>query len=119
MSWGETLALFRVLAGDPTSQVAVAVHAYAYPLSREGFMLADLYDVTLAANWNGKRTRPKPYPRPTDKGPKRLGDTGGRTRAQVLAILAEHRDGTPTPAGPAHPTRDARGRFVRRPRPNP
>lgn len=95
--WGETASLFRALVNDPTSHVAVAVHGLTGPLTREGYILADLYDVFMFANWNRKGTRPKPYPRPSDEPPPRIGNTGGRSRDEVLAILAAH----------GHPPREA------------
>lgn len=117
MPWGETWALYQHLITDPTSAVAVAVHGLAHPLSREGYTLADLYDVLLSANWADKHRRPKPYPRPTDKPPPRLGNPGRWTQTQIRAVLAVRGHGPqPVPAPAARlPHRDKRGRFTRAP----
>lgn len=90
MTWGEAIRLTRVLANDPASMVAAALAGWKYPFPREAAILADLFDVQLASK---SAKRPKPYPRPwpdgtTDK--KHYGDTGGRTRAEVVAILNAH-----------------------------
>lgn len=111
VSWAESLSLFRVLVNDPSSNVAAAVHGMLHPFSREAFILADAYDLTLSANWSGKGTSPKPYPRPTDKGNSgRLGDASKFTQAEVLALLAS-RGPQPIPPPSGRP-RDARGRFI-------
>lgn len=86
IGWGEALDLVRVLRADPSSQLAASVEGWDYPLERIGWMLADLIDVQgMAAA--GKRW--KSYPRPIKAKDKRQrwGDTGGRTRAEVVEIL--------------------------------
>ena len=108
MPWAETLALFRVLVNDPTSHIAAAIRGYLHPWSREAFVLADLYDLTVAAHSNGKG-RSKPYPRPTDEPPKRIGDASLLTQAEILAALAERGHG---PGARRPRRRDARGRFA-------
>lgn len=112
VSWAESLSLFRVLVSDPSSNVAAAVHGMLHPFSREAFILADAYDLTLSANWSGKGSAPKPYPRPTDSKASagRLGDTSKFTQAEVRALLASRGpQQTPPPTGRP---RDARGRFI-------
>ena len=51
----------------------------------------DLFDVTVMANTDSKNGRPKPHNgRPftiEDRERKRYGNTGGRTRAEVVEIL--------------------------------
>lgn len=64
MAWHETASLTRTLLTDPGSHVSAAASGWKHPMSREGFMLADLFDLTHQAH-SGKK-RPKPYPRPTD-----------------------------------------------------
>lgn len=84
--WDEALDLVRVLRADPSSQLAASIEGWDYPLERAGWMLADLIDVQLAKA--GAKNR-KPYPRPVK--PKdtsqHWGDTGDRTRAEVVQIL--------------------------------
>ena len=117
--WGETLALFRILKADPSSHVAAAIHGMQSPWSREAFLLADVYDLTLAVNWANKHKDPTPYPRPTDPPPAKWGNTGGRSPDECRAILAARGhfvDTVPVlTASPPRPYRDPRGRFARRP----
>lgn len=61
MDWGEAWRLTRVLMTDPSSRVMVALAGWDFPLSREGAVLADLYDLTLRVN---SKKPPFPYPRP-------------------------------------------------------
>lgn len=86
IGWDEALDLVRVLRADPSSQLAASLEGWDYPLSRDGWMLADLIDVQgqMAA---GKKW--KSYPRPVKAKGKtqNWGDTGGRTRSEVVAIL--------------------------------
>lgn len=57
-------------------------------------ILADLFDLTAAAHSSRKR-KPKPHPiRPwSSRKRERYGNTGGRTREQVQALLARARRG--------------------------
>lgn len=63
MPWAEAIRLIGVLASDPSSHVCASINRWDAPRSREWFLLADLFDVTLASV--SKKT-PKPYPRPTN-----------------------------------------------------
>lgn len=101
MAWHESWDLTQQLLSDPTSAVHAAVADWAHPTTREALVAADLFDLT-ASIASGKR-QPKPYPRPWDPQPKRMGDTGGRTREQIEAILAS--------LHAPEATRDARGRL--------
>lgn len=56
--------LTQELAKDPSSHVAAAVNGWPVPWPQEAFVLANLYDL-----WSDKNA--KPYPRPTDQGPRR------------------------------------------------
>lgn len=89
MGWDEALRLFRILRADPSSSLAAAIEEWKYPLSREAAIFADLYDLEYAKT--GAKGR-KPYPRPFDtKGStRRMGNTGGRSRDEVEAILRAH-----------------------------
>lgn len=89
IGWSEALDLVRVLRADPSSQIAAGLEGWEYPLDRIAWMLADLIDIQ-GGKAMGKKW--KPYPRPIkakDKD-KRWGNTGGRSRAQVVAILNAH-----------------------------
>lgn len=82
MTWREALALTRELYRDPASHVSAAVAEWAHPMSREAFVLADVYDVMAKANF--KNTRP--YPRPTNQ-PKRS-QRPRHSQATIRAALA-------------------------------
>lgn len=86
IEWGEALRLVRIIRSDAGSQFAASVEGWEYPLSRIGWMLADLIDVQGSSK-AGKKW--KTYPRPTKKSKdsQRWGDTGGRTRTEVVTIL--------------------------------
>lgn len=88
IGWGEALDLVRVLRADPSSMLAAAIEGWDYPLDRLGWMLADLIDVTGASaagkKWKTYEGRPL---KPKDNRKQQWGDTGGRTRAEVVAIL--------------------------------
>jgi hypothetical protein len=81
-----------ILRSDPSSAIAAALEGWDHPISREALLLADLYDLNAAIN-SPKNKRPKPHPmRPwKNRDVQRRGNTGGRTRAQVEAILAAAR----------------------------
>lgn len=94
MPWGEALRLTQTLAADPTSQISTALAGWDYPTSREAMALMDAYDLSHMVAWSnagGKGAKPKPYPRPWRtaevEGVRRLGNTEGRSRAEVVAYL--------------------------------
>lgn len=112
MAWHETWNLTQELVRDPTSHVAASIAEWVHPISHESMVLRDLYD--LLAHVNSGRRKPKPYPRPWDPKPKRMGSTGGRNREQVLALLRSRGHGVRPPLrrdrnGRLH---GAQGRFV-------
>ena len=94
---GETVTLSEmarlvvILRADPSSAIASALEGWDYPISREALAILDLYDVTVLANSDTKKGRPKPHGgRPfklNDRQERKFGDTGGRTRAEVAEIL--------------------------------
>ena len=91
MGWAEVVRLTGILRKDPSSAIAASMEGWKYPISREALLFADLYDLTVAANTDSKR-RPKPHPgRPFDvdgsRDVKKYGSTGGRTQAEVVALL--------------------------------
>lgn len=65
LAWRESWMLLTQLLNDSTSHTFAAVAGWRYPFSPEARALADLYDLTVAANTEKKkRKRAKPYPRP-------------------------------------------------------
>lgn len=73
MSYGEAYRLTKELAVEPGSRVFAAVSGWAYPMSREALVTADLIDVIARAMFQRVHTT---YPRPWD-GPDvtRIGGT--------------------------------------------
>lgn len=66
------------------------MQGWDHPFSREAMILADLFDLTnLIATDSKHRNQLKPHPsRPwKDERHERFGDTGGRSRDEVMAIL--------------------------------
>lgn len=90
IGWDEAIDLVRVIRSDPSSQTAAAIEGWDYPLDRVGWVLAHMSDVLEAAHLK----KPTGYnPRPVkaqDKSRQRWGNTGGRTRAEIVAILNAH-----------------------------
>lgn len=94
---GDTITLFEmarlvvILRSDPSSAISAALEGWDYPISRETLALLDIYDLTVAANSDPKKGRPKPHggrPFPMDdRREQRWGDTGGRSRAEIVKIL--------------------------------
>jgi hypothetical protein len=85
--WGEAVRLARMLAADPSSHVAAAVHGWQHPWTREAMLLADVFDLTQVVNWAEKHRQPQLYPRPWDPPPERLGNAGQLTQAEIRAAL--------------------------------
>jgi len=90
MTWDEAYDLARGLLADPTSRLAAARSGWDHPLSREAMTLADLYDLTVAANSDRRKGKPKPYPRPfkpKGKGSQHATAAPTVTQAQIDAAL--------------------------------
>lgn len=90
MSWADAWAVTTELARDPSSRIGAALAGWSHPMPREALVLADLYDLQLAANTDKKkRGQAKPYPRPW-----KTKDSGRRStrpavdQATVRAALA-------------------------------
>lgn len=66
MSYGEAIRLARVLASDPSSEIAAALSGWSHSLSRTDVTLRDLYDLQHASK---SQRKPQPYPRPWDERP--------------------------------------------------
>jgi len=105
MGWGEACRMVDILCADPSSCVGAAVAGWDHPMSREGLVLMDLFDLQ---HFSKVEKAPDPYKRPwPDPNVKHRGRTN-LPREAVIAILARFGHGTP----PGR-KRDARGRFVK------
>lgn len=99
MAWGEAIRLTKILAGDPSSQVAASIAGWTHAASRESLVLMDLFDLTHAAN-SDKKHRPKPYPRPWPaKGRTKTKPAASLTQAEIIAALRFAGHTAPLPAG--------------------
>lgn len=81
----------NLLANDPTSQLAAAMSRWDYPFSHEARALADLLDITVAANVDRKKVKkpptfPRPWPEP--KKPGRRSRKPTVSQKQIRAALA-------------------------------
>lgn len=63
MGWDEAYDLLNVIATDTGSVLRARMAGWDYPFSTDSRILADLYDVTLAAN-SKRRSKKKNWPRP-------------------------------------------------------
>ena len=91
ITWTEAHHLTSALLSDPASQLAAAAAGWDHPWSYEAMILADLYDLHLAANTDRrKRASMKPYKRPY-KQPRntRRSQPPMVDQAAILAALAE------------------------------
>ena len=70
MGWPEAVSLARILRSDWSSWLGAKVAGLDRPWPPEAWILANLYDLTAAAN---TRRRPRSHPRPSDPKPKRIG----------------------------------------------
>lgn len=93
---GDTVTLFEVarlvviLRKDPSSAIASTLEGWEYPVSREALILMDHYDLDRALNHDPKKGKADRYPRPyevDDRQRRKYGNTGGRTRAEIVEIL--------------------------------
>lgn len=79
--------MLKILRADPSSAFAAALEGWEHPISREALVLMDLFDLEHAVN---SKTRPKPHgmrPMKAKATGERIGNNGGRSRAEVVAIL--------------------------------
>lgn len=87
----ELARLAVILRSDPSSAITAALEGWDYPIDRTTLAIYDLFDVTVMANSDSKKGRPEPHggrPFRTDRRDvRKYGDTGGRSRAEVVAIL--------------------------------
>jgi hypothetical protein len=93
MSWGEVLRLLTILRADPSSMIAAAMEGWTHPVSREALILMDHFDLDMRVATGDKKKAP-PHPgRPWSQSAKTTqhhGKVGGRSRAEVVAILNTH-----------------------------
>lgn len=86
--------MLEILRKDTSSQFAAALEGWDYPIDRTTLAVLDQFDLTLAANSDPKKGKPKPHPgRPfkmDDRTKTRRGNAGRRTPEQVKAILADY-----------------------------
>ena len=85
MGYGEAWRLMRVLIADPSSQLAASLAGWEHPATRESLALYDLYDLQHASK---AKRKPKPYPRPWVKKPRRIGAGTSLTPEQFASIKA-------------------------------
>ena len=83
----------RILAADPSSAISAAVRGWDHPISREALIMMDQYDLSHAVAAGGKRVKGHPGRPGVEAQPERVGDAGGRTPAEVRAILEAARRG--------------------------
>jgi hypothetical protein len=90
MTWPEAGRLLGQLLEDPASATYAAVSGWSRPWPEQTELLAQLLDSFRWANFE----KPTPTKRPWPDGPartsQRQGNTGGRSREQVEAILRAH-----------------------------
>ena len=96
---GETMTLPEAgrlatqLLADPSSAIHAAAAGWPHPMSIEALIAADQFDLNHLKTWaEGGKKGPKPkghWLRPVteDDDVQRFGNTGGRTREEVVAIL--------------------------------
>lgn len=87
----ELARLVMILRNDPSSAIAAALSGWAYPIDRTALAVLDLYDLNVMINSDPKKGRPKPHPaRPyetANRAERKYGNTGGRSREEIVAIL--------------------------------
>lgn len=89
----EATRLVDGLLADPSSAVHAAVAGWPHPMSIEALIAADQFDLEHLKTWaeGGKKgAKPKPHwlrPVTEDDDVQRFGNTGGRSREEVVEIL--------------------------------
>lgn len=95
MPWDEAIRLTKILINDPTAQVAAAMSEWDHTIDRTTLAVLDLFDLQHQIAWTqgGKKGQsPKPHPgrpfkRQQPDTTRRLGNTEGRSRADVVEYL--------------------------------
>lgn len=89
MPWAQSWALLRGLSLEMSTHFYASVRGWEYPYSREAHALADLFDLTVAANTDEKkRHRIKRYQRPYETRDVTRSKKPTLTQEQVRAELA-------------------------------
>jgi len=92
MSIHEAARLAQIVATDPSSATSAALQGWDHPVSREALILMDQFDLSHTAA-AGKKVQPHPGRPNKPVDVERKGNAGGRTPAEVKAILQAARDG--------------------------
>jgi len=79
--------LVKELQNNPASRLSAAVQGWAFPVSFEWMVLAELIDVTVQAN---SKRKPKPFPRPWGKSEKRIGRTKLSSERVIELLTSEN-----------------------------
>lgn len=91
MSWGEAIRALGILRKDTSSQFAAALEGWDFPIDRAALATLDVFDLTVMANSNTKKGKPKPHSgRPfkmDDRERTKHGNAAGRTPTEVLDRL--------------------------------
>lgn len=94
MSYGEAYRQVLNLANDPSTMFSAKLGGLTHPVTREWLALADLIEMTAHAAGDAKYRYPK-RPNPGEAADtSRVGDTGGRSPAEVMALLRAAAAGT-------------------------
>jgi hypothetical protein len=97
MTCGEALRLIDRLWSDPSSALAASAAGWDFPMSREAMASLDLYDLQVAMHTPKGKPLQLHQGRPYDTKPQKtrhMGNTDGRTNAEVIDILDRARRGT-------------------------
>ena len=99
IEWGEAIRLVEALAQDTSTRLCASLNHWDHPVSTETLMIADLYDIinAVVTALAGIHQTPQPHPiRPwkTTGRVDHYGNTAGRTRGQIEAILTRAKTGT-------------------------
>ena len=105
MDWGEAWRLLGLLLVDPEAQITAALAGWSHPIARSDITMRALYDLQHITK---VKKKPKPYPRPWDAKPKRVGAGVSLSIDEFKAIKA----GLTETVDVRRP-RDALGRFVK------
>jgi len=90
MGFEEAWMLIQQLVADPSSHLGAAHAGWDYPINREAMVLADLWDLTVAANTDKKKGLAKPYPRPFErKGASKKSARPTVSQSQIDAALRQ------------------------------
>jgi hypothetical protein len=95
MSWGEALNLTRVLANDPSSQVAAGLAGWQFAVSREWLALKAMADNYVSVKTSKRGARLVALLDPAEKPTRRVG-TASMSSSELQAVLDKHRASAPT-----------------------